>query len=98
MPVERADAVDLEGGPPLPGAAMQPEIYVRPFETMGDASLDHLSRALRVRTTSILTRIPMLRIASSFPQADQMMDPRELRSRFGITHVLDVRLQRAGDR
>ena len=75
---------------------MQPAIYVRPFDTMGDAGLDQLSRALRVRTGSILTRIPLLRIASSFPQADHLMDPRELRSRFGITHILEVRLQRTG--
>jgi len=96
VPVELAETADVEDGPVRSGASGQPEIYVRPFETMGDASLDQLSRALRVRTGSILTRIPLLRIASWFPQADLMMDPRELRSRFGITHVLDVRLQRVG--
>lgn len=94
VPVEHADAAGPEGGPQLPGASMQPEIYVRPFDTLGDPSLDLLARALRVRTRSILTRIPLLRIASSFPQADRMTDARSLRSRFGITHVLDVRLQR----
>ncbi len=67
------------------------------FDTMGDAGLDQLSRALRIRTGSVLTRIPLLRIASSFPQADHPMDPRELRSRFGITHILEVLLQRTGE-
>lgn len=89
VPVETAgaSAVDV----PRPAG-----IYVRPFETMGDAGLDNLSRALRIRTGSILARIPLLRIASAFPEADQLMDPRVLRSRFAITHVLEVSLQRSG--
>lgn len=92
--VETAETA-AESRPPIPGGAMQPTIYVRPFET--DPGLEHLARALRIRAGSILARIPLLRIASAFPQADQPMDPRELRSRFEITHVLEVRLQRAGD-
>ncbi len=36
----------------------------------------------------------MLRIVSAFPEADGLMDPRDLRSRFEITHVLEARLQR----
>ncbi len=96
VPVETAETAAFEPRPPIHDIAMQPAIYVRPFDTMGDADLDRLSRVLRVRTGSILTRIPLLRIASSFPQADHPMDPRELRSRFGVTHILDVRLQRNG--
>jgi DNA-binding winged helix-turn-helix (wHTH) protein/Tfp pilus assembly protein PilF len=97
VPVEAAGAAAAGSRPPIPEGAMQPTIYVRPFETIGDGGLDQLSRALRIRTRSILARIPLLRIASSFPQADQLADPRELRSRFEITHVLEVRLQRTGD-
>ena len=96
VPVEAAETAAAGSRPSIPDGAMQPTIYVRPFETMGDGGLDHLSRALRIRTGSILARIPLLRIASSFPQADQFVDPRELRSRFEITHVLEVRLQRTG--
>jgi TolB-like protein len=97
VPVEAAETAAAGSRPTIPDSAMQPTIYVRPFETMGDAGLDHVSRALRIRTGSILARMPLLRIASSFPQADQLMDPRELRSRFEITHVLEVRLQREGN-
>jgi hypothetical protein len=86
--VEVAETAAAGSRPPIPGGAMQPTVYVRPFETMGEAGLDHLSRALRIRTGSILARVPLLRIASSFPQADQLLDPRELRARFEITHVL----------
>jgi DNA-binding winged helix-turn-helix (wHTH) protein/tetratricopeptide (TPR) repeat protein len=96
VPVETTGTSAFRERPPIPDIAMQPAIYVRPVDTMGDAGLDQLSRALRVRTGSVLTRIPLLRIASSFPQADHLMDPRELRSRFGITHILEVRLQRTG--
>ena len=95
-PVETAENAVVEDKPSIPDIATQPAIYVRPFDTMGDARLNQLARALRVRTASILTRIPLLRIASSFPQADQLLDPRELRSRFSITHILEVRLQREG--
>lgn len=95
--VEAAETGAAGSRPPVPDGAMQPTIYVRPFETMGDAGLDHLSRALRIRTRSVLARIPLLRIASSLPQADELQDPRELRSRFEITHVLEVRLQRDGN-
>jgi DNA-binding winged helix-turn-helix (wHTH) protein/tetratricopeptide (TPR) repeat protein len=97
VPVEAAETAVAGSPAPIPGGAMQPTIYVRPFEAMGDADLEHLSRALRIRTGSILARIPLLRIASAFPQADEPMDPRELRSRFEITHVLEVRLQRNGN-
>jgi DNA-binding winged helix-turn-helix (wHTH) protein/Tfp pilus assembly protein PilF len=96
VPVETDETAEVGSTPPIPDVAMQPAVYVRPFETLGDADLDHLARALRVRTGSILMRIPLLRIASSFPQADTVADPRELRARFGITHVLEVRLQRPG--
>ena len=96
VPVETVGTTAADARPPVPDVAMQPALYVRPFETMGDAGLDNLSRALRIRTGSILARIPLLRIASAFPEADQLMDPRELRSRFAITHVLEVRLQRTG--
>jgi DNA-binding winged helix-turn-helix (wHTH) protein/tetratricopeptide (TPR) repeat protein len=97
VPVEAAETAAAGSRPPMLDGAMQPTVYIRPFETMGDAGLDHLSRALRIRTGSILARIPLLRIASSFPQADELVDPRELRSRFEITHVLEVRLQRDGN-
>ncbi len=96
VPFATAETSAFENRPPIPDIAMQPAIYVRPFDTMGDTGLDQLSRVLRVRTGSILTRIPLLRIASSFSQADHLVDPRELRSRFGITHILEVRLQRTG--
>jgi len=84
VPVEAAGAAAAGSRLPIPDGVMQPTIYVRPFDAMGDAGLDHLSRALRVRTRSILARIPLLRIASSFPEADHLIDPRELRSRFEI--------------
>jgi len=97
VPVEATGASAAGDLPPIPDIALQPALYIRPFETMGDADLEHLSRAFRIRTGSILARIPLLRIASSFPQADQLRDPRELRSRLGMTHILDVRLQRTGN-
>ena len=97
VPVEAAGAAAAGSRLLIPDGAKQPTIYVRPFETTGDASLDHLSRALRIRTGSVLARIPLLRIASAFPQADELADPRELRSRFEITHLLEVRLQRDGN-
>ncbi len=105
VPVEAAESAAVDVRPPIPDItpdiasdiSMQPALYVRPFDTMGEAGLELLSRALRVRAGSILTRIPLLRIAASFPQADRLMDPRDLRSRFGITHLLEVRLQRDGN-
>lgn len=96
VPVATAGTSEADAHPPVSDVAMQPALYIRPFEIMGDAGLDNLARAMRIRTGSILARIPLLRIASAFPQADQLMDPRELRSRFAITHVLEVRLQRTG--
>ncbi|MGB5658892.1 MAG: winged helix-turn-helix domain-containing protein [Thermoanaerobaculia bacterium] len=96
VPVATAGPTAADARPPVSDVAMQPALYVRPFETMGDAGLDDLSRALRIRTGSILARIPFLGIATAFPEADQLMDPRQLRSRFAITHVLEVRLQRTG--
>ncbi len=62
---------------------------------MGDPAMIPLVRAMRVRASSILSRISLLRIASEFEQADLLTDPRELRTRFAISHVLDLRLQRA---
>ena len=82
-----------------PGAAdpLPPAIYVRPFETMGDPGLEHLSRALRIRAGSILARVPLLHIVSPFAQADLVTDPHALRARFAVTHLLEVRLQRTDD-
>ena len=97
VPVEASGTAAPGSRPPIPQGAMPPTLYVRPFESMGDADLLHLSRVMRIRTASILGRIPLLRIASSFPQGDQLMDPRELRSRLEVTHVLEVRLQRSGN-
>ncbi|MBZ0113894.1 MAG: winged helix-turn-helix domain-containing protein [Thermoanaerobaculia bacterium] len=96
VPVATASTTPVGERPPRSDVALGPALYVRPFETMGDEGLDHLARALRTRTASILARIPLLSIASSFPEADRMTDPFELRSRFAITHVLEVRLQQAG--
>ena len=79
-------------------AALQPAIYVRPFGVLGDADLEPPARALRIRTRSILGRIQLLRIVAAFPEADLVTDPRELRARFGVTLVLDVRVQRDGAR
>lgn len=95
VPVAAAGPVAAGARPPASGV-LQPALYVRPFETLGDPELDNLSRALRIRTGSILARIPLLSIATAFPEADRLMDPRELRSRFAITHVVEVRLQRSG--
>lgn len=77
-----------------PGGDLLHALYVRPFDAMGEPGLEHVSRALRARVGSVLTRVPLLQIASPFPQADQPMDPRELRSRFAISSVLEVRLHR----
>jgi DNA-binding winged helix-turn-helix (wHTH) protein/tetratricopeptide (TPR) repeat protein len=96
MPVATARAAGNDSRPTAAAGSLPPELYVRPFETLGDAGLDNLARALRIRTGSILARIPLLRIASAFSEADRLTDPRELRSRFAITHVLEVRLQRNG--
>ena len=97
VPVVAAGSTAAGAPSPASGAALQPALYVRPFETIGDPEVEKLSRALRIRTGSILARIPLLRIATAFPEADQTMDPRELRSRFAITHVVEVRLQRTGE-
>ena len=98
VPVETDLTEAAESRPPLLDNEIQLKIYVRPFETMGESSLDHLSHLLQVRTASILTRIPLLRVMASFPQADKLEDLRELRSQFNITHVLEVRLQRLESR
>jgi len=95
VPVETAGTSAPDPMPPIPDASTQPALYILPFDTLGDTGLDNLARALRIRTGSILTRIPLLRIVSVFPEADRVSDPRELRARFGITHVLEVRLQRS---
>lgn len=76
------------------GSASPLALYVRPFDASGDAGLVQVAHALRARIGSVLTRVPLLQIASPFPQADQRMDPRELRARFALSHVLDARLQR----
>jgi DNA-binding winged helix-turn-helix (wHTH) protein/tetratricopeptide (TPR) repeat protein len=98
VPVETDLTEAAESRPPLLDNEIQLKIYVRPFETMGESSLDQLSHLLQVRTASILTRIPLLRVMASFPQADNLEDLRELRSQFNITHVLEVRLQRLESR
>ena len=95
-PVATAGSSESHAHPPVSDASIQPALYIRPFETMGNAGLDNLARAMRIRTGSILARIPLLSITSAFPKADELLDPRELRSHFAITHVLEVRLQRTG--
>ena len=55
VPVAATETTEPEDGRPSPDIAIQPAIYVRPFDTMGDACLDQLARALRVRTGSVLT-------------------------------------------
>lgn len=97
VPVESDLAEPVENRPFL-GTATQPKIYVRFFETMDESCLDHLSHFLQVRTASVLTRIPLLQVMASFPQADKLADPRELRSQFDITHILEVHLQRFENR
>jgi DNA-binding winged helix-turn-helix (wHTH) protein/tetratricopeptide (TPR) repeat protein len=92
--LEPEQALAQEITPSQPSAVVPLALYVRPFDAMGDPGLDHVTRALRARVGSVLARVPLLQIASPFPQADQLMDPRELRARFGLSHVLDVRLQR----
>lgn len=70
-------------------------LYVRCTDVTDDPAMSPLLRTMRVRASSILTRIPLLRIATAFEQADLLSDPREQRARFAVTHVLDLRLQRA---
>lgn len=94
-PVESVKpASDDELSQPSADAGEQPVLYVRCIEAMGGPALDPLVRVMRVRISSILARIPLLQIASAFEQADRLTDPRTLRARFAITHVLEVRLQR----
>ena len=85
---------EAEKAPSFSDIVIQPALYIRPFDTMGGEGLESLSCALRVRTRSVLARMPLLRIASPIPEADGLVDPRQFRSRFGLTHVLEVRLQR----
>jgi DNA-binding winged helix-turn-helix (wHTH) protein/tetratricopeptide (TPR) repeat protein len=94
LETEQARADDSMGLPSDAIPALLPALYVRPFDAMGDPGLDPVTRALRAQVGSILARVPLLQIVSPFPQADQLMDPRKLRSRFDISHVLDVRVQR----
>lgn len=96
-PVESVAHVSAETKHPPADAGARPVLYVRCAEAMGDPALDSLVRAIRVRVSSILARIPLLRIASAFEKADQLTDPRELRARFAVSHVLDLRLQWAGN-
>jgi DNA-binding winged helix-turn-helix (wHTH) protein/tetratricopeptide (TPR) repeat protein len=96
-PAAEGAASDPAAEPDGPGAPPQPVLYIRPCGTLGDKELDHPARAMRVRAGSILTRTPLLKIAAPFPAADQVRDPRELRARYGVTHVLELRLERAGD-
>ncbi len=96
VPVATGGSIASGTHPAMPHIAMEPALYIRPFQAMSEARLENLSYALRIRTGSILARIPLLHIASAFPEADQLTDPRELRARLAITHVLDVRLERTG--
>lgn len=77
--------------------AIQPAIYVRPIKVLGGHDLSPLCRLLQVRMRSFLNRIPLLRVASSFEQADLWTDPRDFRSKLGMTLVLDLCLQQSGD-
>ncbi len=72
-------------------------LYIRPVESIGGENLDVVAQTLRVRIGMVLSRMPLLRISSAFAQADLLTDPRDLRTRFEISHVLEVRLQRAED-
>lgn len=98
VPIKSDPTEAVESRASFSAAEMQPKIYIRPFDAMGKSSLDHLSHLLQVRTASVLTRIPLLQVMASFPQADKLADPHELRSRFDITHILEVRLQRFENR
>lgn len=94
VPVESEKLVSAEAMYPPTDAGEGPVLYVRCFDAMGDPAQDPVIQAMRVRVSSILARIPLLRIASAFDQADQLTDPRELRARFAVSHILDLRLQR----
>jgi len=72
----------------------QPVLYVRCVDAMNDPALRPLARATGARAASILARIPLLQIASPFDLADEVTDPRELRARFAISYLLELRLQR----
>jgi DNA-binding winged helix-turn-helix (wHTH) protein/tetratricopeptide (TPR) repeat protein len=96
-PIESVERVSIEARHPPTGGGEQHVLYVRCTEGTGDPALMPLVRAMRARVCSILARIPLLRIASAFERADQLSDPRELRTRFAISYVLDLRLQRTGN-
>lgn len=97
VPVESENLVPAETRHPPTDAGERPVLYVRCIDAMGGPAQDPVIQAMRVRVSSILARIPLLRIASAFEQADLLTDPRELRARFAVSHVLDLRLQRAGN-
>ncbi|MEZ5739889.1 MAG: winged helix-turn-helix domain-containing protein [Burkholderiaceae bacterium] len=92
----------IEAGPgtgdgidcPRPDAVQPLILYVRALDSMGGRAPDPVTHALRARIGSVLARVPLLKIATAFAGADKAVDPRKLRSRYQLTHVLDVGVHR----
>ncbi len=94
-PLKSEELLSAETNHRSADAGEQLVLYIRCIEVTDDPAMIPLVRAMRLRASSILSRIPLLRIASAFEQADLLTDPRELRIRFAFSHVLDLHLQRA---
>lgn len=84
---------EVETGAPAmaAGAGPAPMLYVRTTDGGHGA-------AFTARLCAVLGRIPLLRIAAPFDEADATGDPRRLRETLGVTLLLQVRLDRAGGR
>lgn len=74
--------------------AQDPTLYVRTESDPDDAAL---ASTLRSRLSTVLGRVPLLRIATPFPRADAIGDPRELGRDVGATLLLQVRVARQPD-
>lgn len=97
-PVEETVRTATVDSPGFPHGRDMSVLYIRPIEVITGKDLDAVAHSLRIRIGTVLSRMPLLRISSAFVQADVLTDPRDLRLRFDISHILDIRLQRADGR
>lgn len=81
---------------PIVSASVRPALYVR-VVALDEAVPAAQVRALESRLRTILNRVPLLRIAARINDESVFEDPRELLTRFGVTHCADIMLSELGD-
>ncbi len=82
-------------------ATRRPSLAVRPFQALGMADGDYFTEGLTEEILVALAKLPGLRVAarnSSFSQALQSADHREVAARLRVDHVLEGTVRRSGER